>query len=151
MINLMLQNRQPIIYGDGEQKRCFSDIDDCIYCLDKLITDKSIVSQTINIGPDEEYISINQLFKIISNKLQFNQMPKYFKDRPNEVKEASCSSDKARRLLNYTTKVDLDKSLDKLLGLMKGALILYFFDKDIIFLQSVLKIILSISLDLLDE
>ena len=104
MINLMLQNRQPIIYGDGEQKRCFSDIDDCIYCLDKLITDKSIVSQTINIGPDEEYISINQLFKIISNKLQFNQMPKYFKDRPNEVKEASCSSDKARRLLNYTTK-----------------------------------------------
>jgi len=119
MINLMLQNRQPIIYGDGEQKRCFSDIDDCIYCLDKLITDKSIVSQTINIGPDEEYISINQLFKIISNKLQFNQMPKYFKDRPNEVKEASCSSDKARRLLNYTTKVDLDKSLDKVINFIK--------------------------------
>ena len=43
MSNLMLQNRQPIIYGDGEQKRCFSDIDDCIYCLDKLITDKNIV------------------------------------------------------------------------------------------------------------
>ena len=28
MINLMLQNRQPIIYGDGNQKRCFSYIDD---------------------------------------------------------------------------------------------------------------------------
>ncbi len=28
MINLMLQNKQPIIYGDGEQKRCFSDIDE---------------------------------------------------------------------------------------------------------------------------
>ena len=30
MINLILQNRSPTIYGDGNQKRCFSDIDDCI-------------------------------------------------------------------------------------------------------------------------
>ena len=26
MINLILQDRKPIIYGDGNQKRCFSDI-----------------------------------------------------------------------------------------------------------------------------
>lgn len=116
MVNLMLQNRQPVIYGDGEQKRCFSDVDDCIYCLDKLITDKNIVSQTINIGPDEEFISINQLFKIISNKLQFNQEPKYFATRPNEVKEATCSAEKARKMLNYKTTVSLDKSIDKVIN-----------------------------------
>lgn len=33
MINLMLQNRQPIIYGDGEQKRCFSFVQDDVECL----------------------------------------------------------------------------------------------------------------------
>ena len=33
MINRLLQNKRPIIYGDGNQKRCFSYIDDCIYCL----------------------------------------------------------------------------------------------------------------------
>ena len=33
MINRMLQNKAPIIYGDGEQKRCFSYIDDCLSCL----------------------------------------------------------------------------------------------------------------------
>ena len=38
MINLMLQNRQPIIYGDGKQKRCFSYIDDDLYCLKKMAT-----------------------------------------------------------------------------------------------------------------
>ena len=32
MINLMLQNKTPIIYGDGEQKRSFSDVKDCIFC-----------------------------------------------------------------------------------------------------------------------
>jgi UDP-glucose 4-epimerase len=115
MVNLMIQNRQPIIYGDGKQKRCFSDIDDCIFCLDKLLTDDNIISQTINIGPDEEFITINELFEKIANKLKFNKSPKYFPDRPNEVKHATCSSDKARNILNYKTTVSLDKSIDKVI------------------------------------
>jgi UDP-glucose 4-epimerase len=116
MINLMLQNRNPIIYGDGNQKRTFSDIDDCIYCLDKLLTDSKVVSQTINIGPDEEFISINELYRLLSNKLKFNLEPKYLKDRPNEVKEATCSADKARKILGYKTSISLDKSLDKIIN-----------------------------------
>tara|TARA_S200000501_G_scaffold378032_1_gene438771 strand:- start:728 stop:1732 length:1005 start_codon:yes stop_codon:yes gene_type:complete len=119
MSNLILQNRQPIIYGDGEQKRCFSDIDDCIYCLDKLITDKNIFSQTVNIGPDEETITINELYRKISNKLKFNLEPRYFTNRPNEVKHAACSSNKARRIMNYKTTVSLDKSIDKVINFIK--------------------------------
>ena len=116
MINLMLQKRNPIIYGDGNQKRTFSDIDDCIYCLDKLLTDPNVVSQVINIGPDEEYVSINELYRLLSNKLKFNLEPKYLEDRPNEVKEATCSADKARKILGYKTNVSLDKSLDKMIN-----------------------------------
>jgi len=119
MINLMLQNRNPIIYGDGNQKRTFSDIDDCVYCLDKLLTDPNIVSQTINIGPDEEFITINELYKLLSNKIKFNLEPRYLEDRPNEVKEATCSSQKARELLKYKTNVTLDKSLDKIINYIK--------------------------------
>jgi len=119
MVNLMLQNRNPIIYGDGNQKRTFSDIDDCVYCLDKLITDPKIVSEVVNIGPDEEYITINDLYHLLSNKLQFNLAPIYLKDRPNEVKEATCSSDKARKILGYKTKVKLSESLDKVINYIK--------------------------------
>ena len=119
MINLMLQNRNPIIYGDGNQKRTFSDIDDCIYCLDKLLTDPNIVSQTVNIGPDEEFITINELYKLLSNKIKFNLEPRYLEDRPNEVKEATCSSQKAREILKYRTNVTLDKSLDKIINYIK--------------------------------
>ena len=119
MINLMLQKKNPIIYGDGNQKRTFSDIDDCIYCLDKLLTDPQIVSQTVNIGPDEEYVSINQLYHLLSNKLKFNLEPKYLEDRPNEVKEATCSADKARKVLGYKTSVSLDESLNKIINYIK--------------------------------
>jgi UDP-glucose 4-epimerase len=115
MINLMLQKKNPIIYGDGKQKRTFSDIEDCIYCLDKLLTDPNIISQVVNIGPDEEHITINELYRLLSNKLKFNLEPIYLKDRPNEVKDATCSANKARKILNYKTSVSLSKSLDKII------------------------------------
>ena len=120
MVNMMLQNRKPIIYGDGEQKRCFSDIEDCMFCLDKLLLDKNIKSEVVNIGPDEEFISINDLYKKLSNKLQFNLEANYFPGRPNEVKHAICSSDKARKILDYKTTVSLDASIDKVIKYIKN-------------------------------
>ena len=119
MINLMLQNKRPTICGDGEQKRTFSDIEDCIYCLDKLLLDSNIKSEIINIGPDEEFISINALYQILSNRLGFNQKPIYTEDRLNEVRHATRSADKARKMLNYKTRVSLDKSLYKLINFIK--------------------------------
>jgi len=119
MINLMLQKRRPIIYGDGKQTRNFSDIDDCIFCLDKLIRDKKIKSEMFNIGPDEDSISINELYNILSNKLQFNKDAQYVEDRPNEVKNAICSSDKARKFLSYKTSINLSDSIDKVIKYIK--------------------------------
>lgn len=119
MINLILQKRRPIIYGDGNQERCFSDVEDCIVPLEKLIIDPKIISETINIGPDEETITINNLFQIISNKLKFNQTPIYHKNRPNEVYKATCSSEKARKVLNYKTSINLSESLDSMINYIK--------------------------------
>ena len=120
MVNLILQNRQPIIYGDGNQSRCFSDVDDCIYCIDQLLTNKNIQGEIFNIGPDEGTVSINELFEIISNKLKYNQDAIYHEDRPNEVRHAICSADKSRKILKYQTKVSLDQSLDKVINYIKS-------------------------------
>lgn len=119
MINLILQKRRPIIYGDGNQERCFSDINDCIVPLEKLMMDPKIFSETINIGPDEEPVTINALFQLISNKLKFNQKPIYHKNRPNEVYNAVCSSEKARKVLNYKTSINLSDSLDAMINYIK--------------------------------
>ena len=119
MINLMLQNRQPVIYGDGEQTRSFSDVDDCIYCIDKLATDPNVISQIFNIGPDENYITINELYKKVSNIMKFNKDPIYYPDRPNEVKYSNCSADKARDILGYKTEYDVDRSLKRMAEFIK--------------------------------
>ena len=107
MINRMMQKKSPIIYGDGKQKRCFSYIDDCLSCLLPMADQKNLNKQIINIGPDEEFVTINQVSEICSNITGSNLKPIYRKDRPREVKHATCSADKARKLLNYKTKTSL--------------------------------------------
>ena len=84
-----------------------------------LLFDENIKSEVVNIGPDEEFITINGLFEIISNKLKFNEPPQYKKERPNEVFEAMCSSDKARKLLNYKTETSLSDSMDSMIQYIK--------------------------------
>ncbi|MDC0247542.1 NAD-dependent epimerase/dehydratase family protein [Pelagibacteraceae bacterium] len=113
MINRMIQKKAPIIYGDGEQKRCFSYIDDCLSCLLPMLDQTNLNKQIINIGPDEEYVTINEISDICSNITGSNLKPIYRKDRPREVKHATCSADKARKLLNYKTKTDLKKGISK--------------------------------------
>ena len=115
MINLMLQGRQPIIYSDGEQKRCFSFVQDDIDILKILATSENINGEIINIGPDDEFISINQLAKIISELLGFDLDPIFKKGRPQEVLLANCSANKARGLFGYETKVKLKDGLTSMI------------------------------------
>ena len=119
MINLMLQGRQPIIYGDGEQKRSFSDVKDCIYCIDKLATDKDLKGEIVNIGPDDNFITVNELFSKLSNQLKFNKGAVNYNDRINEVKFANCSAEKAKKIMNYKKSVPLDESLSKMIKYIK--------------------------------
>ena len=107
MINRMLQGKAPIIYGDGNQTRCFSYIDDCLTCLIPMLDQKNLNKEVINIGPDEEFVTTNKIAELCSNISGVNLNPIYKKDRPKEVKHATCSADKARKLLNYKTKVNL--------------------------------------------
>lgn len=120
MINLMLQGRQPIIYGDGEQRRCFSFVQDDIQILEQLITAPNVTGEVINIGPDEEFISINELAVKIAELLSFDLKPVYVPGRPQEVKLATCSAEKARRLLGYKTEYTLEQGLQEMIDWIKA-------------------------------
>lgn len=110
-INLMLQARAPVIYGDGLQTRCFSYISDCLSCLKKMALDPTLDGQTINIGPDEEPVTLNKLFEVVKHVTGFNGEPIYMAGRPQEVRHAVCSSHKARALLGYKTQVTLEEGI----------------------------------------
>ena len=56
-------------------KRCFSFIKDDIDILTELAFSKKARSEIINIGPDDEFVTINELSNTISNLLAFNTKP----------------------------------------------------------------------------
>ena len=120
MINRMLQGKQPIIYGDGQQMRCFSFMQDVINPLLKACDTDIVDGQVTNIGPDEEFVTIEQLAQKIAKILDFDLDPIYMPGRPQEVKHANCSADKARQLLGYKTSTTLEEGLTELAEWIKA-------------------------------
>ena len=116
MINLMLQGRQPVIYGDGTQVRCFSDIDDDLPCLMKMVYGDFGSGDVYNIGPDESPVTIIDLAGEIAGQLGFKLDPVFMPGRPQEVKFATCSANKIRKDFGYQTRVTLAESISKMIN-----------------------------------
>lgn len=114
MANRMLRGLQPVIYGDGTQERCFSFVQDVVDPLFTACNSPKAVGQVINVGPDEEPITINDLAIDLAEIIGFELDPLYMTGRPQEVKIALCSSDKARKLLGYQTGTTLTAGLTEL-------------------------------------
>jgi UDP-glucose 4-epimerase len=116
MANRMLQGKQPIIYGTGNQKRCFSFMEDVVDPIKSTVLTSVANGEVINIGPDDEFVSINELAIKIAEIIDFQLDPIYVPARPQEVELANCSAEKAKKLLNYAPRVSLDKGLTELVS-----------------------------------
>jgi UDP-glucose 4-epimerase len=115
MINRMLQGKQPIIYGDGTQQRCFSFVGDVVEPLFQATIRPDAVGEVFNVGPDNETVTINELAAILAELMQFDLDPVYVPDRPQEVKIALSSADKARKYLGYETLTTLRDGLQQMI------------------------------------
>jgi UDP-glucose 4-epimerase len=116
IINRFIQGKQPIIYGDGNQKRCFSFVQDVTEPIYRACFEPLANSRVINIGPDEEFVSINELAYMIAEIMNIACQPIYVTGRPQEVMEANCSANLARRILGYQTRVGLKEGLSELIA-----------------------------------
>lgn len=129
MINRCKQGKAPIVYGDGSQVRCFSPIADVIPSLLKIV-DGAADSEVVNLGPDKTEITILELAQKICNLTNTSNI-EFMLARPNEVKEAHCSSDKARRLLGYEEKQSLNDCLKEMVDYIKPKDFIYDFPIEI--------------------
>lgn len=118
MINRALQGKPILVYGDGQQKRCFSPIEDCLDSLLKSL-DAPVAGETINIGPDSGEITVLELAEMIRDLTGGMAEIQHVSARPNEVANAFCSSDKARKLLGYNPKKNLRQSLAEMVLYIK--------------------------------
>ena len=107
-MNRILTNMPYFIYGDGEQKRCFSYIDDVIEAIYKCGFE-NVSGQIFNIGSDKAY-SLNQLSYII-NQFRPIVIPQYLPKRVQEVENAIADHSNAKKYLGYEDKISLEEGL----------------------------------------
>ncbi len=106
-MNAILRNKPYYIYGDGEQKRCFSYIDDVVDAIFKCGFE-SVSGKTFNIGSDNVY-TLKELSYAI-NKFA-NTYPQHLPERVQEVKEAIADHSSAKKYLGYQDKTSLEEGL----------------------------------------
>jgi len=112
-IRRILNNEHILIYGDGLQTRAFSDVQYYMEPFEKVMYDFN--DETFNIGADK-YFSILEIANILKNISQkYNYYPDIiFKEPRHEVKNAYCDHNKAKFLLNFEDKTDIEELIEKM-------------------------------------
>jgi len=107
-IHWIMENKEVIIFGDGEQRRSFTYIDDVVELLLKVQNCKS--SDTFNVG-NNKTSSLNEVIKIIENfsnkEARVNNQPRAFRD-PDVVLP---SLSKAKQILNWEPSTNIEDGI----------------------------------------
>lgn len=119
-LNRLLHNKGFYIYGDGQQKRAFSYIDDTIPPMIRAAFNKKCEGMTMNVG-GEEPITLTQLANTLleeyfeTKKIPANFKPQYLPARPQEVKYAFSNHDVARKLMGFQPKTSMREGLREMI------------------------------------
>ncbi len=105
-------NNQPFtIFGDGQQKRAFSYMDDCLRPLWLAATSAKASKEIINLGGKTE-TSILEAAQLLSEIVGESDIQ--FLEARHEVKYAYPTYEKSERLLNYSDTTTLKEGLEKM-------------------------------------
>jgi nucleoside-diphosphate-sugar epimerase len=112
-ISTLLTNQKPVIYGDGEQSRDFTYIDNVVDANLKAANARSGFGSVINVANGER-ITLNQLLeelKAITGKT--NVSADYQATRVGDVRHSLADISRARDLLGYQPIVGLTEGLKR--------------------------------------
>lgn len=118
-INSIMRGKPLYIYGDGNQTRAFSYIEDITTPLANAVESDKPNGEVINLGGHEP-ITINKACEIVLGMMESKLKPVYLEERPCEVKHAYCTTEKSEKLLGYKTGHTLKEGLEKMISWAKA-------------------------------
>lgn len=115
-VDKMLNNEEPVIYGDGDQTRDFIYVDDIVSANLAAINKKE--NDIYNISCNTKN-SINDLARIINEILNTNFLPIYKKARPGDIRHSILDNNKALNSLAWKPHYDLEQGLKETINYYK--------------------------------
>ena len=111
-IDALLQGRPPIIFGDGEQSRDFTYIENVVQANLLAMSAEHLHGEAINIACGKR-ISLNQLLNVLKEILGSKLSPIYQEPRQGDVKHSLADICKGKEILNYEPAVGIEIGLEK--------------------------------------
>ncbi|MBN1256307.1 MAG: NAD-dependent epimerase/dehydratase family protein, partial [Planctomycetes bacterium] len=112
-IRMILAGNRPTIYGDGEQSRDFTFIDDVVNAnLLAARAEGMFLGEVINIARGER-ITVNELFSKINAVLGTAIEPEYVDPVPGDVRQSLADISRARELIGYEPTTTIEAGLEK--------------------------------------
>jgi UDP-glucose 4-epimerase len=105
---LMLEGRQPTIFGDGEQGRDFVYVGDVVDANVRALDAGS--GRTFNVGTGS-LLTVNDLYRRLAAITGYPEPPKYAPARPGEVFRIALDASRLRTELGWEPKTTLDTGL----------------------------------------
>lgn len=113
-ITAMLQGKSPLIFGDGQQSRDFTYIDNVVQGNLLAAYAPQAAGQVINLATGGS-VTLLDLVDKLNALLQTAITPIHAEARPGDIKHSQASIDKARDLLDFTPAVSFDTGLARTL------------------------------------
>jgi UDP-glucose 4-epimerase len=111
-IDALMQGRPPTIFGDGEQSRDFTYIENVVQANLLAMSAEHLHGEAINIACGKR-TSLNQLFNVLKDILGSKQAPLYEEPRKGDVRHSLADIRKGKELINYEPKVGIEAGLKK--------------------------------------
>ncbi len=113
-INALLQNKPPVINGDGEHSRDFTYVDNAVQAnIKALFTDIAAAkSEVYNIACGKQ-TSLNELFATLRKKSGSTLQPVHGPERSGDVKHSLADISKAKEQLGYEPTVSVEEGLER--------------------------------------
>lgn len=109
-ISMILNGERPIIYGDGLQTRDFTYIENVVEANLLALYSEKGVGYALNIASGKQ-TSLNELVEKLSIIAGYKIEPIYEKERKGDIKHSYADISNAKKLINYSPKVDLEQGL----------------------------------------
>ena len=109
-VTAILKDQPPTIYGDGEQTRDFTHVDNVVHANLLAADAPETHGEAINLACGER-VSVNQIIAAINQALGKSVEPKYVDTRPGDVKHSLADISLARKVIGFEPKILFEEGL----------------------------------------
>jgi UDP-glucose 4-epimerase len=123
-ITLMLRGEQPSIYGDGEQSRDFTYIENVVSAnlLACSAPTVQVAGKAMNAATGSR-ITLNRTFEVLKKLTGYQGEPRFEAERAGDIKHSHADISMAQKLLGYRPAVGFEEGLAKTVAWYRNAVV----------------------------